>query len=65
LAMGNCVVLKPAPSTRLSALLFAELIAAAGVPPGPYLSLSLYFYFYLCVSPLVVLIGIHDDLSCS
>jgi len=34
LAMGNCIVLKPAPSTRLSALLFAEIIAAAGLPPG-------------------------------
>jgi aldehyde dehydrogenase (NAD+) len=49
LAMGNCVVLKPAPSTRLSALLFAELIAAAGVPPGPYLSLSLSLLLLLLV----------------
>lgn len=34
LAMGNTIVLKPAPSTRLSALLFAEICAEAGVPPG-------------------------------
>lgn len=30
LAMGNTVVLKPATSTRLSALLFAEICAEAG-----------------------------------
>lgn len=34
LAMGNTIVLKPAPSTRLSAMLFAEIAVAAGVPPG-------------------------------
>ncbi len=34
LAMGNTVVLKPAEYTPLSALLFAELSAEAGVPPG-------------------------------
>lgn len=34
LAMGNTVVLKPAPYTNLSALLFAEIIAEAGLPPG-------------------------------
>jgi len=34
IAMGNTVVLKPAPYTPLSALLFAEIIAAAGLPPG-------------------------------
>lgn len=34
LAMGNTVVLKPAPYTNLSALLFAEVIAEAGLPPG-------------------------------
>lgn len=34
LAMGNTVVLKPAPSTRLSAMLFAEIAVEAGVPPG-------------------------------
>ncbi|HSH02613.1 MAG TPA: aldehyde dehydrogenase family protein [Anaerolineae bacterium] len=34
LAMGNTVVLKPAPYTPLSALLFAELVAEAGLPPG-------------------------------
>eukprot|EP01094_Clydonella_sp_ATCC50884_P017053 TRINITY_DN2900_c0_g1_i2.p1 TRINITY_DN2900_c0_g1~~TRINITY_DN2900_c0_g1_i2.p1 ORF type:complete len:667 (+),score=209.93 TRINITY_DN2900_c0_g1_i2:118-2118(+) len=34
IAMGNTVVLKPAPSTRLSALLFAEIVLAAGLPPG-------------------------------
>ena len=34
LAMGNTVVLKPAPSTRLSAMLFAELCTEAGLPPG-------------------------------
>ena len=34
LAMGNTVVLKPAPSTPLTALLFAEIVAEAGLPPG-------------------------------
>jgi len=34
IAMGNAVVLKPASYTRLSALLFAEVIAEAGLPPG-------------------------------
>lgn len=33
-AMGNTVVLKPASYTRLSALLFAEIVAEAGIPPG-------------------------------
>ena len=36
LAMGNCVVLKPATYTRLSALLFAEICAEAGLPPGVF-----------------------------
>jgi aldehyde dehydrogenase (NAD+) len=34
IAMGNTVVLKPAPYTPLSALLFAEILAEAGLPPG-------------------------------
>ena len=34
IAMGNTVVIKPAPYTPLSALLFAEVIAEAGIPPG-------------------------------
>jgi aldehyde dehydrogenase (NAD+) len=34
LAMGNTVVLKPASYTRLTALLFAEIVAEAGLPPG-------------------------------
>lgn len=34
LAMGNAVVLKPASYTRLTALLFAEVCAEAGLPPG-------------------------------
>ena len=34
IAMGNTVVLKPAPYTPLTALLFAEVIAEAGLPPG-------------------------------
>jgi len=32
LALGNCVVLKPAEYTPLTALLFAELAARAGLP---------------------------------
>ena len=36
LAMGNVVVLKPATYTRLSALLFAEICAEAGLPPGVF-----------------------------
>ncbi len=34
LAAGNTVVIKPAPYTPLTALLFAEIIAEAGLPPG-------------------------------
>ncbi|HET9604928.1 MAG TPA: aldehyde dehydrogenase family protein [Gemmatimonadales bacterium] len=34
LAMGNTVVLKPAEFTSLTALLFAEIAAGAGLPPG-------------------------------
>lgn len=34
LAMGNTVVLKPAPYTPLTALLFAEIVAEAGLPEG-------------------------------
>ncbi|MDN5854436.1 MAG: aminobutyraldehyde dehydrogenase [Actinomycetia bacterium] len=34
LAAGNCVVLKPAPSTPGTTLLLAELAIEAGVPPG-------------------------------
>ncbi|XP_071498409.1 putative aldehyde dehydrogenase DhaS [Diadema antillarum] len=34
LAMGNVVILKPATYTRLSALLFAQICAEAGLPPG-------------------------------
>lgn len=34
IAMGNTVVLKPAPYTPLTALLFAEIVADAGLPPG-------------------------------
>ncbi len=34
LATGNCVVLKPAEQTPLSALRLGELILEAGVPPG-------------------------------
>ncbi len=34
IAMGNTVVLKPAPYTPLTALLFAEIVAEAGLPAG-------------------------------
>ncbi|MEL7460807.1 MAG: aldehyde dehydrogenase family protein [Pseudomonadota bacterium] len=34
IAMGNTVVLKPAEYTPLTALLFADICAEAGVPPG-------------------------------
>ncbi|MDX2161933.1 MAG: aldehyde dehydrogenase family protein [bacterium] len=33
-AMGNTVVIKPAPYTSLTALLFAEIVAESGLPPG-------------------------------
>ncbi|MFC2028927.1 aldehyde dehydrogenase family protein [Chloroflexota bacterium] len=34
IATGNTVVLKPASYTRLSALLFAEIVVESGLPPG-------------------------------
>lgn len=34
IAMGNTVVLKPAPYTNLTALLFAEIVSEAGLPAG-------------------------------
>ena len=34
LAMGNTIIIKPAPYTSLSALLFAEICNEAGLPPG-------------------------------
>jgi aldehyde dehydrogenase (NAD+) len=34
LAMGNCVVLKPAETTSITAIKFAEIIQDAGLPPG-------------------------------
>jgi glyceraldehyde-3-phosphate dehydrogenase (NADP+) len=34
IATGNTMVVKPAPKTPLTALLLAEVIAAAGAPPG-------------------------------
>ncbi|HEY1639168.1 MAG TPA: aldehyde dehydrogenase family protein [Streptosporangiaceae bacterium] len=36
LAAGNCVVLKPAPPTPLTALELADICAAAGVPPDVF-----------------------------
>ena len=36
LATGNVVILKPAESTPLSAMLFAEMIDEAGFPPGVF-----------------------------
>ena len=36
LALGNAVVLKPASATPLTSLLFAELLAEAGLPPGAF-----------------------------
>ncbi len=36
LAAGNTVVLKPAETTPLTALMFAELTAEAGLPPGVF-----------------------------
>jgi acyl-CoA reductase-like NAD-dependent aldehyde dehydrogenase len=36
LALGNAVVLKPASATPLTALMFAELLAEAGLPPGAF-----------------------------
>ena len=34
IAMGNTLVIKPAPSTRLSAWLFADILVEAGLPKG-------------------------------
>jgi aldehyde dehydrogenase (NAD+) len=34
LAAGNCVVLKPAEYTSLTAMMFAEICTEAGIPPG-------------------------------
>jgi aldehyde dehydrogenase (NAD+) len=34
LATGNCVVLKPAETTSITALKFAEIVRDAGLPPG-------------------------------
>ncbi|MBK9746422.1 MAG: aldehyde dehydrogenase family protein [Chloroflexi bacterium] len=34
IAMGNTIVIKPAPYTSLTALLFGEIVAEAGLPPG-------------------------------
>jgi len=34
LAMGNCIVIKPAETTSITALKFAEIIQDAGLPPG-------------------------------
>jgi aldehyde dehydrogenase (NAD+) len=34
LAMGNCVVLKPAETTSITALKLAEILQDAGLPPG-------------------------------
>ncbi len=34
LAMGNCVVLKPAETTSVTCLKFAEILRDAGLPPG-------------------------------
>lgn len=34
IAMGNTVVIKPAPYTSLTALLFAEILHESGLPPG-------------------------------
>lgn len=34
LAMGNTLVIKPAPDTPLTALLFAEILNASALPPG-------------------------------
>ncbi|MEO7414637.1 MAG: aldehyde dehydrogenase family protein [Opitutaceae bacterium] len=34
LAMGNCLVLKPAETTSITALKFAEILQDAGLPPG-------------------------------
>ncbi|MGH9399898.1 MAG: aldehyde dehydrogenase family protein [Thermoanaerobaculia bacterium] len=36
LALGNAVILKPASVTPLTSLLFAELLAGAGLPPGAF-----------------------------
>jgi acyl-CoA reductase-like NAD-dependent aldehyde dehydrogenase len=36
LALGNTVVLKPASATPLTALLFAQILAEAGLPPGAF-----------------------------
>jgi hypothetical protein len=44
LAMGNTVVLKPATYTRLSALMFAEICAEAGLPAGVLNIVSVHLF---------------------
>jgi len=41
LAVGNPIVLKPAPATPLTSMLLAELVEAAGVPQGGFVCLNL------------------------
>ena len=57
--MGNTVVLKPASYTRLTALLFAEICAEAGLPPGVFnvVTGSGSFGSVLATHPLVDKVG--------
>ena len=45
LAMGNTVVLKPAEDTSLTAVLFAQVCAQVGLPPGVF---NLYTVYHCC-----------------
>ena len=51
LATGNTMVLKPSPKTPLSSLLLAEVLDAAGVPPG---QINVVLFDHEHIAPLLV-----------
>ena len=61
------MVLKPATYTRLTALLFAEICAEAGLPPGEHVLLvnTLWSHFSACVCSLDIFINFSVHNVCS